>query len=215
MDKKVAIVSTFRNTIITDESLNKRRQSLLEFTISRRYRNHYLWLLTKSYLAIPKNLRRQAKAIFVWYPKEGAYLKMIHNENNVLTNDELIIVRDFWRPWKHTCLYIRNEYPRKFRVLNHVWGDDFMVKWLQLDSNSHHLVCKWTLNHLAIWVFIYELSSSAFESSCSHLDFTFSTCFKQRVPWHSGNYGVWIHSKTCTLHEKNIQSILWWAYGLA
>ena len=46
-------------------------------------------------LAIPKNQRRQAKAIFVWYPKEGADLKMIHNKNNVLTNDELIIVWDF------------------------------------------------------------------------------------------------------------------------
>ena len=40
-------------------------------------------------------LRRQAKAISVWYPKERADLKMIHDENNVLTNDELFVVRDF------------------------------------------------------------------------------------------------------------------------
>lgn len=118
MDQKVAIVSTFRNTIIADESLDKRRQSLLEFTISRRYRNHYLWLLTKSYLAIPKNLRRQAKAIFVWYPKEGADLKMIHNENNVLTNDELIIVRYFSKASKHAYFYIRNENSCGFKVMN-------------------------------------------------------------------------------------------------
>ena len=29
--------------------------------------------------------------MFVWYPKEREDLKMIHNENNVLTDDELII----------------------------------------------------------------------------------------------------------------------------
>ena len=61
--------------IIADESLDKRRQSLLELAISGRHRGHYLWLLTQSYSAIPKNLRRQAKAIFLWYPKERGDLK--------------------------------------------------------------------------------------------------------------------------------------------
>ena len=74
--------------INADESLDKLRQSLLELAISGRHRNHYLWLLTQSYSAITKNLRRQAKVIFVWYPKERADLKMIHDENNVLINDE-------------------------------------------------------------------------------------------------------------------------------
>ena len=41
--------------IIANESLDKRRQPLLELSISGRYRGHYLWLLTKSYSAIPKN----------------------------------------------------------------------------------------------------------------------------------------------------------------
>ena len=67
---------------------------------------------------IPKNLRRQAKAIFVWYPKERADLKMIHDENNVLTDDELVIVRDFLRMSKHACLYIQNEHSRGLNVLN-------------------------------------------------------------------------------------------------
>ena len=40
------------------------------------------------------------------------------------------------------------------------------------------------------WVFVYELSGSGFQSSCSHLNFRFHTCFKQGVPWHSGNYSV-------------------------
>ena len=50
---------------------------------------------------IPKNLRRQVKAIFVWYPKERADLKMIHDENDMLTNDELVVVRDFLKKLKH------------------------------------------------------------------------------------------------------------------
>ena len=74
---------------------------------------------------IPKNLRRQAKAIFVWYPKERADLKMIHDENNVLTNDELVIVRDFLRTSKHACLYIQNEHPHGFNVLNRTFFNYF------------------------------------------------------------------------------------------
>ena len=103
--------------IIADESLDKTMQSLLELAISDSHRDHYLWLLTQSYSAIPKNLRRQVKAIFVWYPKERADLKMIHDENNVLTNDELVVVRDFLKKLKHACLYIRNEDPRKFKIV--------------------------------------------------------------------------------------------------
>ena len=69
--------------IIADESLDKQWQSLLELAISStiiHHCNHHLWLLKQSYSAIPKNLRRQFKAIFVWYPREKADLKMIHDE---------------------------------------------------------------------------------------------------------------------------------------
>ena len=79
--------------IIANESLNKRRQSLLELSISGRHRVYYLWLLTQSYSVIPKNLRKQAKAIFVWYPEERGDLKAIYEENNVLTDDELVVAR--------------------------------------------------------------------------------------------------------------------------
>ena len=102
--------------IIANESLDKRRQPLLELSNSGRHRGHYLWLLRQSYTAIPKNLRRKAKAIFVWYPKERADLKMIHDENDVLTDDELVVVRGILRESKHACLYIRNEFPRGFCV---------------------------------------------------------------------------------------------------
>ena len=91
--------------------------------ISGRHQSHYLWLLTLSYSAISKNLRRQAKAVFVSYPKERADLKVIHCENDVLTDDELVVVRVLLRKSKHICLSIQNEYLRRFRLLNHVWGD--------------------------------------------------------------------------------------------
>ena len=49
-----------------------------------------------------------------------ADLKTIHDENDVLTDDELVIVRGILRKSKHACLYIRNEFPRGFRLLIHV-----------------------------------------------------------------------------------------------
>ena len=53
------------------------------------------------------------------------------------------------------------------------------------------------------WVFVYKLIGSGFESSCSHLNFRFRTCFEQGVPWHSGNYRAWIHSEMHTWHEEH------------
>ena len=47
-----------------------------------------------------KNLRRQAKVIFLWYPKERRDLKMIHNENDLLTDDELVADRDLLKKLK-------------------------------------------------------------------------------------------------------------------
>ena len=55
----------------------------------------------------------------MWHPKDWADLKMIHDENNVLTDDELVNVRDFLKTSKQACLYIRNEHPRQFKVLGH------------------------------------------------------------------------------------------------
>ena len=66
--------------IIASKSIDKRRQPLLELSISGSHWGHYLWLLTQSYSVIPKDLRRQAKAIFVWYPNKRADIKAIHDE---------------------------------------------------------------------------------------------------------------------------------------
>ena len=62
--------------IIADEALDKRHQPLLELDISGRHRAHSLWLLIQSYTAIPKNIRRQAKILYVWYPKNRTDLKV-------------------------------------------------------------------------------------------------------------------------------------------
>ena len=56
--------------IIADEALDKRCQPLLGLAISGRHRQHSLWLLTQSYTAIPNNIRRQAKMLYIWYPKK-------------------------------------------------------------------------------------------------------------------------------------------------
>ena len=97
--------------------------------------------------------------------------------------------------------------------------------WKLSDSNwtrtQNHLVPKRTLNHLvklAKWLScvlstylcggFVQIWTKWFwvESSCFHLTFSFRACFEQGVPWHSGNYGVWIHSETRTWHDNNIRS---------
>ena len=59
------------------------------------------------------------------------------------------------------------------------------------------------------WVCVYALSGCRFESCCSHLNLSYRASFEQWVPWHSGSYGV--HSKARMWHNKNIQSIQYFA----
>ena len=79
--------------IIADETLDKRHQPLLELAIFGRHRNHSLWLLTQSYTAIANNIRRQAKMLYVWYPKNRTDLYVIHEENDVIEMGELARVK--------------------------------------------------------------------------------------------------------------------------
>ena len=102
--------------IIADEALNKRRQPLLELAISGRHRQHSLWLLTQSYTAIPNNIRRQAKMLYVWYPKNRTDLNTIHKENDVIETEELARVKAQLKRGKHTCLIMRTEHPRAYGV---------------------------------------------------------------------------------------------------
>ena len=102
--------------IIADEALDKHHQPLLELAISGRHRNHFLWLLTQSYTAVPNNIRRQAKMLYAWYPKNRTDLKVIHEENDVIEIGELARVKAQLKRGKHTCLIIRMEHPRAYEI---------------------------------------------------------------------------------------------------
>ena len=79
--------------IIANETLDKRRQPLLELAISGRHRQHSLWLLTQSYTAVPNNIRRKAKMLYVWCPKNRTDLNTIHEENDIIGPEELARVK--------------------------------------------------------------------------------------------------------------------------
>ena len=102
--------------IIADETLNKRRQPLLELAISGRHRQHSLWLLTQSYTAVPNNIRRQAKMLYVWYPKNRRDLNTIHEENDIIEIEELARVKAELKWGNHTSLIMRMEHPRAYMI---------------------------------------------------------------------------------------------------
>ena len=102
--------------IIADEALDKHHQSLLELAISERHRAHSLWLLTQSYTAVPNNIRRQAKMLYVWYPKNRTDLNTVHEENDVIEMGELARVKEALKLGKHTCLIIRMEHQRAYMI---------------------------------------------------------------------------------------------------
>ena len=103
--------------IIADETLDKQRQPLLELAISRRHRGHLLWLLTQSYTAILKNITRQAKMLYVWCPYNRTDLITIYEEKNVIkTQEELENVKKQLEQGEHTCLIMRNKYPKAYKI---------------------------------------------------------------------------------------------------
>ena len=102
--------------IIADETLDKCHQPLLELAISGRHRQHSLWLLTQSYTAVPNNIRRQAKMLYVWYPKNRTDLNTIHEENDVIEMGELARAKTELKRGKHTCLIMRMEHPRAYMI---------------------------------------------------------------------------------------------------
>ena len=102
--------------IIANETLNKRCQTLLQLAISGRHRGHSLWLLTQSYTAVPNNIRRQAKMLYVWYPKNRTDLNTIHEENDIIGPEELARVKAQLKQGKHTCVIMRMEHPRDYMI---------------------------------------------------------------------------------------------------
>ena len=102
--------------IITDETLKKHHQLLLELAISGRHRQHSLWLSTQSYTAVPNNIRRQAKMLYVWYPKNRTDLNTIHEGNDVIETGELARLKAQLKRGKHTCLIMKMEHPRAYQI---------------------------------------------------------------------------------------------------
>ena len=103
--------------IIAYEDLDKRRQPPLGLAILGRHRGHSLKLLTQSYTSIPNNIRRQAKMLYVWYPKSRTDLNAIHEENDIReTREELARVKAQLKQGKHTCLIMRMEHPRAYKI---------------------------------------------------------------------------------------------------
>ena len=94
--------------------------------------------------------------------------------------------------------------------------DSWKRRIVVIYSKSPLSDCNWTRTHnhlvhkpvwLKGWVFVYDLSGCGSESSCSHLNFKFRTCFEKGFPSHSDNYRVWIPSETCRWHDKNISQL--------
>ena len=101
--------------MIADSSLDK--QSLLELAISGRHRRHSLWILTQSLTAVPKNLRRQKKQLFCWYPNEKSDMKIIDEETNVIPDGEWPKLKEALKSGKHACLYMKLEHPSEWKIL--------------------------------------------------------------------------------------------------
>ena len=102
--------------IIADETLHKRWQPLLELAILGRHRGHSLWLSTQSYTAVPNNIRRQEKMLYVWYPKNRTDLNTIHEQNDIIGPEELARVKAQLKRGKHTCLTMRMEHSRAYMI---------------------------------------------------------------------------------------------------
>ena len=103
--------------IIADETLDKQRQPLLGLATLRRHRGHSQWLLMQSYTAVPMNIRRRAKMLYVWYPKKQGDWDMIHEENDIMEMpEEVASVKKKLRQGKHTCLVMRMEHLRAYEI---------------------------------------------------------------------------------------------------
>ena len=72
--------------------------------------------MTQSYTAIPKNLRRQKKQVFMWYPAEKSDFKLVNEETNIIPDGELQSVRDQLRSLEHGYLHI-NLKSRDYKVV--------------------------------------------------------------------------------------------------
>ena len=92
-------------------------------------------------------------------------------------------------------------------TLKHV--HDMIITYSPLhltDKYSWHSSIIWPI-WLNGWVFVHKVRCCGNKSHCCHLNFTNRVCFKQVVPWHSGSYRFYIHSRTHLWHDNNIQTL--------
>ena len=101
----------FIDDIIANENLSKQRNSLLDLAISGQHKGHSLWLLTQSFTAVPLNIRRQVKMLYVCHPKHR------NKENDLIeTPEESVSVKKQPKQGKRTCLVMRTEHPRDYEI---------------------------------------------------------------------------------------------------
>ena len=107
------------DNIITNEMLDKQKMPMLELAASERHKDHLLWLLMQLYTAVPMNIRRQAKMLYVWHPKEQGDWDTIHEENDIIeTPENVASAKKKLRHCKHTCLVMRTEHPRAYEIVS-------------------------------------------------------------------------------------------------
>ena len=54
--------------------------------------------------------------LYIWYPKNRTDLNTIHKENDVIGSGELVNVKEALKWGKHTCLIMRMEHPRAYKI---------------------------------------------------------------------------------------------------
>ena len=125
--------------IIADDCLDKKRNSLLELAISGRHRHHSLWFLTQSYTAVPKNIRRQVKMLYVWKPKNRNDLFTIYEENDIINSKEdLEKIKKELKCEKYNCLVLRSEHPESYHIIkNELFLQQLPITLLQHTLQQH------------------------------------------------------------------------------
>lgn len=101
---------------ISSKDFNKRRCPLINLATSGRHRIHSLWILTQSYSAVPKDIRRQAKQLFVWKLKEKSDVKLIDEETNCIDSMSSAI-KELGKS-NRTFLFVRFGYPDYWRIVD-------------------------------------------------------------------------------------------------
>ena len=60
------------------------KATFARIAMSGRHKGHLLWLLMQSYTAVPMNIRRQVKMLYIWHPKNRGDWDTIHEENDAI-----------------------------------------------------------------------------------------------------------------------------------